>query len=193
MKSAKTTERLVERFVQSVNAGRRVRLNVQEVPTPCRRSIDENVCDWEIVESLSEPAWVDALEERAGVRFPSAFRRLISGSLFPLFDRGPIQFYAVGLEENSPSFSFDELRAVMFNDPVLTDFLLPLGLVPFARPRTGDYDPLCFDLRERPKGDDHPIVRVDHEDIFSRRTSRLRISDKIAPSFAALLDALSKP
>jgi hypothetical protein len=193
MKSAKTTDRLVARFVESVNTGRRDRLDLQEVPVPCRRDADQYSCDWQIVESPGFSGWIERLEERAAFRFPSAFRRLISGYLFPLFDRGPIQFYAVGLEEDSPSFKFDELRGAVFIDPGLTSFLLPLGLVPFARPQNGDWDQMCFDFREHPKRDDHPIVRIDHEEILSRRLPRLRISDRVAPSFAALLDSLSKP
>jgi hypothetical protein len=190
MKSPKTIERLVSRFVDAVNVEKRERLLVHEVPVPCRRDPDATFCDWQIVRS-TESGWVQDLEERAQVHFPAAFRSLISNYLFPSFDRGPIAFYAVGLEEKTPDYDVYELRAAFSGNRVLPDFLLPLGLVPFARPDTWDYDPLCFDFREKSERADARIVRVDHEDIFLR--GRLRITDVIAPSFAALLDSLSKP
>src|SRR5271165_2591330 len=77
-----TAHRLVERFVQSVNAQPREQLRVDEVPKPCRSAIassyGEDLCDWKIV-PCPEPAWLPDLETKATLRSPQAFRRLVGG------------------------------------------------------------------------------------------------------------------
>jgi hypothetical protein len=182
---------LVERFVEKINAGTREPEFLESVPVPCRlpASGDEPLfSDWRVVRS-HESSWIRELEQRAGLRFPSTFRELIGEYLFPRFECGPLSFYAVGLSEESPEFKFEELRGVIFKDAGLTDFLLPRKLFPFARPRTWDYDPICFDFREDPKAKDAPVIRVDHEAILCN--DRLRISDHVAPSFRELLSSLA--
>lgn len=59
--------------------------------------------------------------------------------------------------------------------------LLQHGYLQFARPDTGDYDPICFDTRRRLKGGEHPVVRVDHESILCNK--RIGTVTEIAPSF----------
>lgn len=60
------------------------------------------------------------------------------------------------------------LLTSLLYDRNLVDFLLPAGLIPFARPPGGDYDPICFDLKHRRGNRDYQVVRVNHEDILSR-------------------------
>jgi len=181
---------LVERFVKKINARPRQAESPESVPVLCRLPCTDypDASEWQIVRS-HESSWIRELEQEAGLRFPSAFRELIAEYLFPNFECGPLNFYAVGLSEQSPQFKFEELRGVILKDAGLTNFLPPRNLLPFARPRTWDYDPICFDFRADPKGKDAPIIRVDHEAIFIKK--KLRISDHIAPSFRELLSELA--
>jgi hypothetical protein len=177
---------LIERFVEKINARPREPENPESVPVPCRLPCSDypDAFEWQMVRS-HESSWIRGLEQRAGLRFPTVFRELIGDYLFPQFTCGPLTIYAVGLSEQSPQFEFEDLRGVIFKDDALTNFLLPRYMLPFARPYTLDYDPICFDFREDPKSKDAPVIRVDHEAIFIK--NRLRISEHIAPSFRELL------
>jgi hypothetical protein len=48
-----------------------------------------------------------------------------------------------------------------------------------------DYDPVCFDIRERTKGKDYPIVKIDHEEILCN--NRVKVVAELAPSFEKLM------
>lgn len=179
---------LVDRFVERVNREPRERKFLHEVPIPCRRAIVgvEDCVDWQIVRS-ENAMWVANLERRLGIRFPEAFRELVSGYLFPSFACGDVMFYAVGREGIEDGSSLDAAESVILSDRALCEFLLARHLIPFARPTDGDYDAICFDRRTSSSLNDAPIVRIDHEAIFLG--NRLRTGATLAQSFDDLLVA----
>jgi hypothetical protein len=73
-------------------------------------------------------------------------------------------------------------------DKGLWGTLVPNGYFPFGRVGC-TYDPLCFALRER-RGDDCPVVRIDHEEILC--WDRLKVMGRLAPSFRGLVEAVLK-
>ena len=77
------------------------------------------------------------------------------------------------------------LFLTLLNDRGLYDALLPNGYFQFARGLGGDYDPVCFDFRNRRKNGDCRIVRIDHEAIL--RFGRIEEVEELAPNFRTLV------
>lgn len=75
------------------------------------------------------------------------------------------------------------LRAVTC-DPHLWPVLGKAGFVPFARPDTGSYDPVCFDTNRR-RGNDCPVVLLDHEAALTN--GKTKIVRELYGAFAELL------
>jgi hypothetical protein len=102
-----------------------------------------------------------------------------------------VELPGLRLLANPPGPGLEELLAEMRRDKGLWDALTPQGYIQFARPGTGDYDPICFDTRRRQKGGDCPIVQIDHEEILCNW--RIREVAQLAGSFRELMDtALAK-
>ena len=76
------------------------------------------------------------------------------------------------------------LRQLLY-DHILSEALLPAGLIPFARPAGGSYDPVCFNIQKRRGKRDCQVVRVDHEEILCN--SRIGRLTEVAPSFYDLV------
>lgn len=58
------------------------------------------------------------------------------------------------------------------------------GFLQFGIPHETNYDPVCFDMKHRSRGD-APIMQLDHEEILIR--GRIRLINEIAPSFAQFM------
>jgi hypothetical protein len=173
----------IDAFVAAVNKSGRESMPFEDVPVPCQRTeIDfhgcpTGWCDWQIVPSTGAE-WLGAVESKLPFRLPPTFRSLISRYVFPPFDAGPIQFFSVGAEETGTEFRFAFLA-----DPCMSPFLLQHGYMQFGRPKTGDYDPICFDFTVRKKAEP-PVVRIDHEEILCNE--RLRVIETISPAFSRI-------
>lgn len=92
--------------------------------------------------------------------YPRLFAELIERHTFVAFDVGRVRVYSNAYGEED---SLEELLA----DTILTEALMRAGFLPFARPATGSYDRVCFDVRGRHGAFDAPIVLLDHEAILS--------------------------
>jgi hypothetical protein len=90
----------------------------------------------------------------------------------------------VGLPE--PDADFQEFRSAILADAIRSPFLLKQGLLPFARPAGGSYDPVCFDCRNSRRKEEPAVVRVDHEETLCN--DRLRVVEPIAAGFDVLLE-----
>ncbi len=83
------------------------------------------------------------------------------------------------------------LAEEIFKDPGLVESLIPGGLIQFGKGPDINYDPVCFDIKNRRKDGDYRIVRVDHvdhEEVLCN--SRIRIVAELAPSFRDLVNKI---
>ncbi len=137
--------------------------------------------DWNI-KPFENIDWIEDLEARLLIRFPTSFHSLITRYIFPQFDFGPLQFLAntpEGVEKSC------ELRTGIFEDEYLSTSLLQNGFVQFARPAGGSYDPICFDTNNKSTSIEYSIVNIDHEDILCH--DKIKITKVLAPSFHELI------
>lgn len=175
---------LVDVLVAAVNAGPRMPLDEGHSPASVLvGEPDHYGChDWRI-KPCSSIDWIEPLEQRLTARFPPLYRVLVTRYIFPSFELGQTGVFLFG---NTPEGTDEyELRVRMFADPYMSPFLLNHGYLQFGSPDTGSYDPICFDMNRR-CGSDHPIVRIDHEEILCH--DRIRASQEIASSFRALIE-----
>lgn len=129
-------------------------------------------------ERASNEADVSSIETQAGLRFPPLFRRLLTDYDFESFVLGEVEFFGNAVSDES-----DDIRNLIFLDPVMSPALLGASLLQVGRPATGSYDPVCFNLAQ---GQIEPeLVQVDHESILS--FGRLRVSKVVAASFSNLI------
>ena len=123
---------------------------------------------------LGSAPWIGAIEQRIGRRLPEAYRALTNAYAFPSFEIGSVEWFA-----NRGDGGDDDIARAPFRDRTLSSWLHSHGFFPFARPASGSYDPVCFDLNDQSV--DTAIVRIDHEDILlSRRKKRMhRLADSL--------------
>lgn len=133
-----------------------------------------------ILRRIESAPWIETLEAKLPKRLPVSFRSLVTRYAFPSFDAGGLSLFA-----NTGIDSHEELSVALFNDQIIADATLKAGYIQFARPESGDYDPICFDARRGVKNREFPIVRLDHEEILCR--GRLYVSDQVAASFYRLV------
>jgi hypothetical protein len=175
------TTNLIEKFVATLNHNGLEPLFARDVPCELRaEELTEvpGMYRWEI-SAASDNAWVIPLESRLPYPFPTMYRYLISQFKFAEFEIGPIMFLAnTGKDE-----VFNELSRVWANDPFPNE-LLRYGFLQFGRQAGGGYDPVCFAMKDRKRGD-APVVQLDHEEVLIRK--RIRIQSEIAPSFSAFV------
>ena len=91
---------------------------------------------------IESAPWIDAFEARLPKRLPVSFRSLVTRYAFPPVDLGRLSLFA-----NQGIDSQDELSVAIFKDQFIADATLKAGYIQFARPQSGSYDPICFDLR----------------------------------------------
>ncbi len=180
-------DELIDRFVAQVNRSKRERKFGNDLPVWLRVGPpdSENYPDekaqfnWQI-RKAERTEWIEALEARLPFPFPPSFRSLVRRYVYPDFTVG-----ALWLLANTGEPLFREMSDAIVRDKHLNKILRQHGYQQFARPETGDYDPICFDTRRKLKGGEYPIVRVDHEAIACHgRIGKVR---EIAPSFLAFV------
>ncbi len=178
MKSRTDVDLLVDRFVAKVNHLPRRRIREEDIPLALRRGGAQFglYYSW-MIQPFRYVTWIHNLEERIGRKFPPAFRSLITRYIFPSFD-----FSNIILLANTGQSLYTELTRAIFRDRVLSDTLTANGFVQFARPISGDYDPVCFDFGRQNSEGECPIVRIDHERILYK--SKIIIKENLGYSFA---------
>ncbi len=138
--------------------------------------------DWHI-KATDRIDWIEPLEARLGIRFPLSFRSLVTRYEFPAFEVGPLFLLA-----NTSVGVYDELRDRIFRDEILSQCLLSSGLIQFAVPDTGSYDPVCFDIQRSQSNGESPIVRLDHEAILC--DDQIVVVKEVAESFAGFVETI---
>jgi len=171
----------IEQFVAVLNRSRLEPLFGKDVPQELRTKEMTDVPDmyeWEI-RPATDNAWVAPLESRLPYPFPAIYRSLISQFRFAEFEVGSVMFLA----NTGRNDVFNDLCRVWADDRFPNE-LLRHGFLQFGREAGGGYDPVCFAMKERKRGD-APLVQLDHEEVLIR--NRIRIRAKIAPSFGAFI------
>jgi hypothetical protein len=177
---------LIDRFVEQVNASPREPLFDYEVPQSVRISTFPDAVygmwDWNI-KRYEATDWLEDLEARLPSQFPKSFRSFVGRYIFPQFEFGTLHFLANTPEGVDEPY---ELRTGIFKDKFLSNSLLRNGFIQFARPKSGDYNPICFDTNSKGIASEYPIVNIDHEQILCH--DKIEITEIIAPSFAELVE-----
>jgi hypothetical protein len=181
-------DRLIDQFVRQINKLPRRRVREEDIPVHLREGAAQYglYYGWTI-QRFPYVTWIEPIETRLQVRFPPVYRSLIARYIFPAFEVPPLMLLA-----NTGQALYDELTYAVFRDSVLTQALAAGRLVQFARPSSGEYDPVCFDYNRVNADGDCPIVRLDPRTLLAQ--SQTRIVDEIAPSFTAFVEKyLAKP
>lgn len=121
---------------------------------------------------------VAALEEKAGLQLPAAYRDFISAYEFEPCVLGSVELFG-----NASPGESDDLSVAPFSDKALHPPLLQAGFFPIGRPASGSYDPVCLSIAGKAK--DAAVVRIDHEQMLCQ--GRLKVLEEVAPSFTALV------
>lgn len=130
----------------------------------------------QIFRKIEMAPWIDVLEGKLPRRLPSSFRSLVTRYAFPSFDLNGLTFFGnTGLNQEL------DLTELIFQDPMMAQAMLENGYIQFARPQTGDYDPICFDARRAVANREFGIVRLDHEQLLCY--GRIKVREKVAESF----------
>jgi hypothetical protein len=175
----------IDRFVECVNQSEREPKSVEDIPPRLRMALagvgqwtqPMEYFDWQI-RKADRSEWIETLEAKLPFPFPPSFRSLVRRYVYPDFTIGTLWLFA-----NTGEPLFHEMCDAIVRDKHLSQVLVRHGYLQFARPNTGDYDPICFDTRRRLKGGEYPIVRVAHEPILCH--DRIGDVGEIAPSFLA--------
>lgn len=141
---------------------------------------------WRPRRVTTPPSSLDSLYRGLGLpglassRFPPLYEALLLSYRWAEVDLGSYRLLA-----NEPAEDLAPLLAVMLADKGLHETLRPNGYVQFGRGTDGDYDPVCFDFRQRHRNGDCRIVRLDHEAILC--DGRIRETAELAPDFRSLV------
>jgi len=181
----------IDGFVRKVNVSQREPLFPDEVPEFLRVggpdkygqfmwSIKESDCDW-------IQGWFEAFDQELHLKFPPSFQSLMSRYAFPAFQCGPVFLHAnTGYELQSEQDFTWEFKERIFRDKGLVEALFPAGFLQIGNPHETNYDPVCFDTKNRRDDGECPIVQIDHEWILCK--SKIEIVEVIAPSFLELIE-----
>ena len=123
---------------------------------------------------------LDPLYAKLPGRFPPLYERLVLTYRWADVDLGRYTLLA-----NPPGPDLSRLLNGISKDPALWKSLIPAGYIRFAKGPDYDYDPVCFDIRERKKNHDYRIVKIDHEKILCN--SRVKVVAELASSFEDLV------
>jgi hypothetical protein len=135
---------------------------------------------WRPARVETDTGCLDSLYARLPSRFPPLYERLVLTYRWAEVDLGRYTLLA-----NPPGPDLSRILREISKDPALWDSLTPAGYVQFAKGTNYDYDPVCFDTRERKKNHDYRIVKIDHEEILCN--SRIKVVAQLASSFEDLV------
>jgi len=175
-------DELIDAFIRKINSQPRRRIREEDIPHRLREGGAEFglYYDWTI-QRFDHINWIDALERQLPGLLPPAYRSLVTRYLFPAFEIDPLILLA-----NTGQTLYNEMSMAMLHDKVLSETLLKNGYAQFARPITGDSDPVCFDFRRRADDGECPVVRISHHTLVFN--SLIEVTEELAPSFYALVD-----
>jgi hypothetical protein len=129
---------------------------------------------------IDRTSCLDSFYAEVPCRYPAVFETLVAEYGWQELEIGDLDFAS-----NPPGPSLGPLAKAVRYDPTLWDFLLHHRYLIFGRMSRGRYDPVAFDMN-RPRGDDAPVVRVDHEEILS--FNRLGRPTELARSLVAYVE-----
>jgi hypothetical protein len=175
---------LIDRFVEKINRLPRRRIREDDLPADLREGPAEFglYYHWRI-QPFTNTHWISTVESLIPGPLPPSYRSLVTRYIFPAFEAGPLLLMA-----NTGQDLYNEMSLMLVRNKALSFGLLENRLIQFARPVTGEYDPVCFDVnRPSPEGD-YPIVRVNHEPLLTG--NRPLIIDELAPSFRYFIERL---
>ena len=139
---------------------------------------------------ITPPLALEALYRGLGftghgsTRFPPLYEALLLSYRWAEADLGNYRLLA-----SEPAHDLSLLSA-MRADAFLWATLVPNGYVPFGKGPEGNYDPVCFDFRQRQRNGDCPVVRLDHEAILCQ--GRIGAVTELAPNFRSLVNKTIK-
>ncbi|MCE5229930.1 SMI1/KNR4 family protein [bacterium] len=165
-RNSKSDDELVQRFVDAA------------------RRIGEVAMGKPVIQASDQPDdWIEAVEQRAGLVFPSLYYLFATRFQFPEFEVGGIMFFATAPNQDENEI---HVRDKILRDPGLYPTCLSNGYLQFGNPFACNYDPVCFDTKFRKSREDCPIVQLDHEEILIYE--RIKIIKVIAPSMRAFME-----
>jgi hypothetical protein len=157
------------------------------VPPNLRVGIDAYGSEqWQPQPVTTPPSALEALYQGLGLsgagvaRFPRLYETLILSYRWADVDLGTYRLLG-----NEPAEDLSPLLTAMRKDKYLFETLTANGFVPFGKGPDMDYDPVCFDFRQRRSGGDCRIVKFDHEAILCH--GRIREVAELAPNFRSLV------
>jgi hypothetical protein len=133
-----------------------------------------------IISESTEPAALVAVYSKLPAKFSPLYEKLVLRYRWEEVDLGLFRLLA-----NPPHNDLSGLTNEIFKDPGLAESLIPGGFIQFGKGPDINYDPVCFDIKNRRKDGDYRIVQIDHEGILSNY--KIRIVAELAPSFRDLL------
>ncbi len=173
---------LIDTFVRKINRSPKRRIREEDVPFPLREGGAEFGLYYRwTIQRFNHISWIGYLEAKLPQPLPPSYRSLVSRYIFPAFEINPLILLA-----NTGKTLYHEMTMAMAYDKVLSQVLLKNGYAQFARPHTGESDPVCFDFNRRAADGECPIVRISHSAIVSN--SQVKVTAKIAPSFLKFVE-----
>lgn len=136
--------------------------------------------NWRPAKVASDRTLLDSLYAKLPARFPPLYEQLVLS-----YRWAEIHLQSLTLLANPPGSDLNGLLAQIQRDKGLTESLIPAGYIKFAKGPDMDYDPVCFDIKNRTKGKDYRIVKIDHEEILCNW--RVKVVAELAPSFEQLM------
>jgi hypothetical protein len=135
---------------------------------------------WRPARADTDASCLEPLYAQLPGRFPRLYERLVLTFRWAEVDLG-----AYTLLANPPGPDLARLFNEISKDPGLWESLIPAGYIQFAKGTEYDYDPVCFDLRNRNKNGDCRVVKIDHKQILCNY--RIKVVSELAPSFEELV------
>jgi hypothetical protein len=163
-------------------------LSACDVPESMRTTDDgDGYSHWRPVFQPTPPSALSDLYRALGLdggpatRLPRLYESLVLSYRWLEVDLGAYRLVA-----NRPAEDLSPLLECLQEDEALLTTLRPNGYFQFAKGADMDYDPVCFDFRNRRSGGDCRIVKLDHESILC--DGEICEVAELAPSFRALVE-----
>lgn len=136
--------------------------------------------NWRPARISTDRRLLDPLYAKLPARFPPLYEQLVLS-----YRWAEVHLQTFTLLANPAGADLSGLLAEIQRDKGLTESLIPAGYIKFAKGPDMDYDPVCFDIKNRTKSKDYRIVKIDHEEILCNW--RVKVVAELAPSFEQLM------
>lgn len=145
------------------------------------RELDEGAPQERAIPQRTDPKALDLLYEALPARLPRLYEQLILSYRWPA-----IELRKFALLANPPGPGLTGLLDEMKRDRWLWEEMIPRGWIPFAQGPGGEYDPVCFQVRQEKESGDCRVVQLDHEQMLCY--SRIVEVEELASSFRELVE-----